>query len=54
MRRLEAPLNSQPELLGDFAEILRRATSVAAVHGQIVKTPKATCRQSRSETKNKD
>jgi hypothetical protein len=52
-RRLEAQLKSQPELLDDFAEILRRATSVAADHGRIVKTPKAPGRQSRLQTKNK-
>jgi hypothetical protein len=51
-RRLEAQLKSQPELLDDFAEILRRATSVAANHGRIVKTPKEPGRQSRSQTKN--
>jgi putative transposase len=50
-RRVEAQLKSQPELLDDFAEILRRATSVAADHGRIVKTPKAPGRQSRSQTK---
>jgi hypothetical protein len=52
-RRLEAQLKSQPGLLDDFAAILRRATSVAADHGRIVKTPKAPGRQSRSQTKNK-
>jgi hypothetical protein len=52
-RRLEAQLKPQPELLDDFAEILRRATSVAADHGRIVKTPKAPGRQSRLQTKNK-
>ena len=51
-RRLEAQLKSQPERLDDFAEILRRATSVAANHGRIVKTPKEPGRQSRSQTKN--
>jgi hypothetical protein len=53
MRRVEAQLKSQPELLDDFVEILRRATSVAADHVRIVKTPNATGRQSRSQTKNK-
>jgi hypothetical protein len=52
-RRLEAQLKSQPELLDDFAEILRRATSVADDQARIVKTPKAPGRQSRSQTKNK-
>jgi hypothetical protein len=50
-RRVEAQLKSQPELLHDFAAILRRATSVAADHGRIVKTPKAPGLQSRSQTK---
>jgi hypothetical protein len=52
-RRLEAQLKSQPELLDDFAEILRRAPSMAAGHGRIVKTPKAPGRQCRSQTQNK-
>ena len=38
-RRLEAQSKSQPELLDDFAEILRWATSVATDHGRVVKTP---------------
>jgi putative transposase len=52
-RRLEAQLKSQPELLDDFAAILRRVTSVAADRGRNVKIPKPPGRKSRSQTKNK-
>ena len=49
-RRFQAQLKSQPELLNDLAEILRRATTVVADRRQTTpETPKAKRRQAQSK-----
>ena len=51
-RRFQARLKSQPELLNDVEEILRRATTVVADRRQTtLETPRAKRRQGQSKTK---
>jgi hypothetical protein len=53
-RRFQARLKSQPQLLQDVEEILRRATTVAADRRQTTReTPKDERRAGQSKTKNK-
>jgi len=53
-RRFQAQLKSQPELLNDVEEILRRATTVVADRRQTtLETPRAKRRQGQSNTKTK-